>query len=237
MRLTGVYIAAPLAVSVTSCGLVTSLRRPSPPMRVFAPAESGQKDTTASGWRLRFEVPRTPEVPTVHLELLMLAPAPGERLPRAQPPSTLQTDRTDYVATYRGGEGPYRTYGFTIIARYQNRTTGPLYVSYCPPRDRTPRYSIPASDDTTEASGYDRFWGCVGHESPIVIAPHATRVDTLPIEGPNIADGRTNTPVGKLEGDFRLVYEVGTCHREGEAKCLLPLEERSSGVFNVTVKR
>ncbi len=101
-------------------------------------------------------------------------------------------------------------------------------------------YSIPLSDDSTnitEGSAYDRVWACVGHESPIVIAPRATRVDTLRIEGPNIFDGNTKAPEGMLEGDFRLVYEVGTCHREGEAKCLLPLEERSSGVFRVTIER
>lgn len=206
-------------------------------LRVFPPAESGLRDTTASGWRFRFEVPPRTEIPTVRVEPLVLASPVGNRPPHAQPPSTLQTDRTEYIATYRRGEGPYRTYGFTIIARYQNRTTGPLYVSYCPPRDRTPMYGIPVSDDTTEDSGYDRAWGCVGHESPIVVAPHATRLDTLRIEGPNAWDGRTNTPQGKLEGDFRLEYDVGTCHARGEVNCLLPLEERRSAPFRVTVKR
>jgi hypothetical protein len=98
-------------------------------------------------------------------------------------------------------------------------------------------YSVPVIDDTTEDSGYERVWACVGHESPIVIAPGATRVDTLPIEGPNTFDGHTNAPVGRLDGDFRLVYEVGTCSRDGEAKCPLPIEERRSAIFHVTIQR
>jgi hypothetical protein len=101
-------------------------------------------------------------------------------------------------------------------------------------------YSIPLSDDSanaTEGSAYERFWPCVGHESPIVIAPGATRIDTLRITGPNILDGHTMTPQGRLDGEFRLVYEVGTCRRESEAKCLLPLEERSSRAFRVTIQR
>lgn len=156
---------------------------------------------------------------------------------RAQAPSPLEVDGKEYRATCRRARGGVCSYGFTLVARYENRTADSLYVSYCPPRHRTPRYSIPLVNDTTNDSGYDRAWRCVGHKSPIVIAPHATRVDTLEIEGPNVFDGHTMVPQGKLEGDFRLVYEVGTCSSDGAAACLLPLEERSSGAFHVVRER
>ncbi len=171
--------------------------------------------------------------------LVVLWVTSGIRPCGAQLASPLRVDQTEYRAACLRGRGGC-SYSFTVVARYENRTAGPLYLSRCRPEDRTPMYSIPLIDDSanaTEGSAYDGAWGCVGHESPIVIAPRATRVDTLRIEGPNIFDGHTMAPQGKLEGDFRLVYEVGTCSRGGEAKCLLPIEERRSASFHVTVER
>jgi len=155
----------------------------------------------------------------------------------AQVASPLQVDQSEYHAACAKGKGAACRYTFTLVARYENQTGRPLYLSYCPPRYRTPRYRIPAIGDTTQDSGYDRAWFCVGHDDPIVMAPGTTRVDTLRVEGPNVLDGHTNAPQGMLDGEFRLVYEVGTCHDEGVVRCLLPLEERSSGVFRVVRPR
>ena len=134
-----------------------------------------------------------------------------------------------------GGEGQARTYAFTIIARYENPTADTLYLPRCLPRQRTPEYGVEVVDDTTEDSGYDPVWACVGHDSPIVVAPHAARVDTLRIEGPNAFDGKTNAPMGRLEGEFRLIYTVSTKCRE--PLCRARSEERRSPVFRVHVAR
>lgn len=40
-------------------------------VRIVAPVGSGLKDTTVSGQRFRFAVPRTPEVPSVRLEVVL----------------------------------------------------------------------------------------------------------------------------------------------------------------------
>lgn len=199
-------------------------------LRVYAP-DSGLKDTTASGWRFRFEVPRTAEVPTVHIELALTV---IDRPPRIELPSPL-LDRTEYTATYVRGEGQGSTYGFTIIARYENTTADTLYLPRCRPRDRTPEYGVEAIDDTTKESAYDGVWLCVGHDSPIVVAPHTARVDTLRIEGPNSFDGKTNEPLGTLEGEFRLIYTVSTKCRE--PLCRTRSEERRSPAFRVHVAR
>jgi len=152
---------------------------------------------------------------------------------RSQASMPLQVDRSEYhAARFRTDPS---TYSFTIIARYENRTGSPLYLSRCTPSAQGPTYAIPEIHDPTSDSGYDEVWACVTHGSPIVISPGATRVDTLRIEGPNILDGRNYAPKGRLEGDFRLIYEVGTSSSSGQAAGLLPLEQRSSKIFHVAI--
>ena len=123
----------------------------------------------------------------------------------AQLPVSLQVDGTEYHAACIRGIGADCTRAFTVVARYDNRTAGPLFLSRCSSAARTPMYAVEVIDDTTD-SGYDPVWACVGHDSPIVIAPRTTRVDTLQIEGPHSFDGKTHASIGRLEGDFRLVY-------------------------------
>jgi len=145
----------------------------------------------------------------------------------AQVPSPLQIDQTQYHARCIKGKGQACTYGFRLIARYENRTADSLYVDRCGPGDRTPQYGVESAADTTQEAAYDPVWACVGHDYPIVIAPHTTRVDTLRLEGPNSFGGKTNAPLGAVEGVFRLIYNVGTCWL-GRAGCrLLPQEQRS----------
>ena len=109
--------------------------------------------------------------------LVVLLALTGGRPCRAQTPSPLQVDRTEYRATCLKGRGGVCSYGFTLVARYKNRTAHSLYLSTCQPRDGAPTYGIPVIDDTTEGSGYEPFWACGGHEFPIVLASGATRVD------------------------------------------------------------
>ena len=169
---------------------------------------------------------------------MILGIALGGQPCRAQLSSSLRVDQTAYHATCISvPKGEACRYRFTLVARYENRAAVTLYLYRCRPGDRTPKYAIAAIPDSTEDSGYDRFWPCVGGVPPIVVVSRATRVDTLLVEGPNISDGKTGEPLGRLEGEFRLIYEVGTCPRSGDAPCLLPLEQRRSAVFQVTIKR
>jgi hypothetical protein len=92
-------------------------------------------------------------------------------------------------------------------------------------------YGVEVVDDTAEAA-YDYVWACVGGVSPIVIPPHTTRVDTLRMEGPNTFDGKTHAPTGKLEGEFRLLYDMSSC-LTGRTKCQLSPTRQRSGPFRV----
>jgi hypothetical protein len=168
-------------------------------------------------------MPSTRRITTLAFFELVLSSATG----LAQVSSPLRLDRSEYSATCRRGKSNTCSYAFTLVATYENRTPDTLYVSRCYPTDPTPMYGIEMVDDTTEDAAYERVWACVGHDSPIVIAPHAARVDTLRIEGPNAADGKTNAPMGKFDGEFRLLYNVSSC-QPGRSRCqLLPEWERS----------
>src|SRR5512143_1276091 len=146
--------------------------------------------------------------------------------------SPLQVDHDGYRAACIEGKGVDCRFGFTLIATYENRTSDTDYVSRCGPRDKTPKYSIEPFPDTTQRTAYARMWACVAHDFPIVTPPHTVRVDTLRIEGPNAWDGRTYAPLGILQGQFRLIYEVRPC-RQGRANCSVQPEYRWSQTFRV----
>lgn len=177
-------------------------------------------------------LPRSSLLGMLPLSCLTLLGASGS----AQAPPPLQVDRADYVARCIEGKGNACSYRFTLIARYENRTADTLYISRCGPRDRTPEYGVEAINDTTEDAAYSPAWGCYGHDSPIVVAPHVARVDTLQIQGPNAFDGKTNEPMGKFEGEFRLLYRVGACW-PGRTKCRLLPEWERSATFRVHLVR
>ena len=151
--------------------------------------------------------------------------------------TALVTDQASYVARYQRGEGSYRQYGFTLVASFQNRTGGPVYLERCYPDTPVPTFGVELVGGVGWApeSGFDPVWACVGHGSQIVVRPGDTRVDTLRIHGPNSWDGRTGAPGGSLEGSFRLVYPAGTCR--DVVRCPLPREARSSNAFEVRVER
>jgi hypothetical protein len=123
---------------------------------------------------------------------------------------TLRTDRAAYSATLIGGEGPYRTYAATVVARFTNGMSRPVYLQRCYPETPYPIYGIVSAAEGREAA-YNPSWACVGHDLPIVVSAGDTRTDSLRIAGPNAWDGHTKEPFGDLAGRFRLSYAVSTC--------------------------
>ena len=151
----------------------------------------------------------------------------------AQEASPLRVDQADYEAKCIGRKTEGCSYGFTLIARFENQTADTIYLSRCRPRDVTPRYSVETIGDTTEVAAYAKVWACVGHYFPIVAAPWTSRVDTLQLEGPQVYE-RSSAPIGRLEGTFRLAYWVSRCRSE-QPTCQLQL--RRSGAFRVHLAR
>jgi len=153
-----------------------------------------------------------------------------------QTPPSLQVDQTEYRAACVRGKGGACTYTFKLVARYHNPTADTLYINRCLPSDPTPEYGVEAVADSAEDAAYDPMWACVGHDFPVVVAPHATRIDTLQIEGPNSWDGKTNAPFGVFEGEFRLIYKVSRCW-PGRRNCRILPDEQRSQTFRVHLLR
>jgi hypothetical protein len=138
---------------------------------------------------------------------------------------TLRTDRTVYTASPIGGEGPYRTYEFTLVAQFTNGMSAPVYLERCYPSTPYPVYGIGSGAGARE-SAYDPVWACVGNDAPIVVLAGETRTDSLRVAGPNSWDGRTKEPFGDLAGQFRLSYGVGSCRAVND--CELPARVESN---------
>jgi hypothetical protein len=177
-----------------------------------------------------------------HLAGLLLLASAACETPTAEPHGltvedrrdlTLRTDRNLYEATFSGGEGTYRTYVLTVVARFSNGTDQPLYLSRCYPATSYPIYGVVATNADLEA-GYNPVWACVGHDHPIVVGSGETRVDSLRITGPNAWDGYTNEPFGPLTGRFRLSYPVATC--PGVDGCGVLSSSVESNEFEVRLK-
>ncbi|HEY7896777.1 MAG TPA: hypothetical protein VIC03_00035 [Gemmatimonadaceae bacterium] len=131
----------------------------------------------------------------------MTAPAPG---------ATLTLDASSYIAVAQAPVGTPSMFRFTVVARFRNDGSTDAHLAKCSPGSGHPVFDVALKSPGT-LSGYDPVWTCVGTD-PIVVAPGETRTDTLVIVGPTIIDGRTNQPVGQLEGIFQLRYVGDVCN-------------------------
>jgi len=125
----------------------------------------------------------------------------------------LSLDASSYVAVSGPTLQSPAIYRFTVVARFRNTGSTDAHLGRCRPDSPHPMFGVMLSpSDPRESSGYDPVWACVGHDNPIVVAPNETRVDTLVIFGPASWDGRTQKPLGKLEGTFQFVYFGDVCN-------------------------
>jgi len=146
----------------------------------------------------------------------------------------LRTAHTSYVARYEGSEGLHRQYGFTLVARIENRGGTAVYLARCYPDTPYPIYGVELVDgEDPVGAAYSRVWACVGHDRQIRVDPGEVRTDTLHIRGPNTFDGRTGQPFGSLVGRMRLRYEVQTC--PGDGACRVGGGAGASNVFTITL--
>ncbi|MEW5928782.1 MAG: hypothetical protein AB1941_15070 [Gemmatimonadota bacterium] len=152
--------------------------------------------------------------------------------------AALRSDETSYAARHQAGEGWHRRYGFTLVARFENRTGGTVHLDRCYPDWPHPTFAVGlvGAAGSPPGSAYDPVWACVGHDSPIVVLPGETRVDTLRILGPSSWDGRTLEPQGAFDGRFRLVYKASGGCRD-HLRCPLSRESSISNAFEVRVER
>lgn len=142
------------------------------------------------------------------------------------PDGVFMTDATGYLAHQITAIGTLTRYRFTVVTRYANRGTTTLYLGRCFPTSPQPLFTV-VSADLSGTSGYEYAWACTGHDKQFALAPGATRVDTLQVEGPNMWDGRTHSPLGVTSGRFKLFFDVRTAAGDGA-----PYASRSLGYSN-----
>ena len=161
----------------------------------------------------------------------------ARQLDEARDGIALVTDSVAYAATRVEDGSSLPRYAFRVIARYTNRTNGPVYLARCYPDSPTPIYDVvEARQPEQSAVAYSPFWGCVGHDRQIGVAPGASRVDTLVITGPNASKSGMSQGIGATEGAFRLVYGAQACRGDGACP-IASAVLRYSNEFRVTVSR
>ena len=156
----------------------------------------------------------------------------GARAPRELPPdldtdTPLRTDRLVYASRYEGGDGTYAQYGFDLVARFTNPTADTVFLAREYPDSPHPIYAV-------GGTAYDRVVAGGDHDRSIVVAPGATRIDTLHVLEPNAWDGRTGEFFDRLDGIARLSYDAQSCRSIGT--CPLPDSLATSHPFLIRLE-
>lgn len=150
----------------------------------------------------------------------------------AVPDVAFSTDATGYVAVPI--DPPTNRHQFTVITRFQNRGTAPVYLGRCYPNSTQPMYGVVLANGEGE-SAYAQVWACVGHNQQFMMMPGQTRIDTLTIAGPNSFPSGSPTGFGQTSGHFRVLMDVRLALGDGAKQA--PDSVRLSNEFVVTVKR
>ncbi len=145
--------------------------------------------------------------------------APGADAIEAPQGGVLTTDATSYEA--RSLSSVQGRWAFNVVVRYTNPTAQPIYLARCYPNSPQPIYGVQLTDGSNaEGAAYSLAWACVGHDKQILVAPGATRVDTLTLGGPNASDGVTGRFYGALTGRFRIFYDPQGCTGDGACRIM-----------------
>lgn len=128
----------------------------------------------------------------------------------------LGTDRDFYIAERVPLRDRYQ-YLVDVSISFTNESRHAVYLSRCFPESAHPKFGVSLESPANPGgSAFGPVWACPGHDSPIVVVPGATRVDSITLRGPNVYQGES--PLGHLGGMVRLVYHAYSCREP--ADCL-----------------
>ena len=115
----------------------------------------------------------------------------------------LQSDQVSYTATVIGS-GPTAHPGFTLIARYVNRSNAPIYLERCLGTDAQPQIGVQFVFADSVAFGPPGLLpgACTG-TAPLAVAAGTVRTDTFTVAAPSL-----------LPVDARIYYDVSSCGNE-----------------------
>ncbi|MFI5312518.1 MAG: hypothetical protein ACHQQ3_14880, partial [Gemmatimonadales bacterium] len=124
------------------------------------------------------------------------------------PAGTFTTDASVYLAHRIAGAGDSSRYQFTVISRFENRGSVPLFLGRCFPNSVQPLFTVFVADTSGNESAYAQPWACIDNQAQFEVAPGRARLDTLQVAGPNLFDSRTRKLIGVTEGSFRMLFDV-----------------------------
>jgi hypothetical protein len=136
--------------------------------------------------------------------------------PEDQVRAPFTTDATSYTAKRVSGNDPdVLTYSFIAITRYTNATTTPVRLPTCSTRGPGPLYGFTNVDEPLP-SGWIVYgpgvFVCLAGQQWIDVAPGATRVDTLHLEGTALVNAATGSVSPWIvEGQFRMFIQAMSC--------------------------
>ena len=135
----------------------------------------------------------------------------------------LQSEQDSYTATTIGS-GPSAVLGFTLIARYVNRSNAPIYIERCRESDTQPMYGAQSvAADSVPAGPTDQIPGACAGNAPLAVAAGTVRMDTFTVAAPS-----------PLPANMRIYYDVSSCGNAlGLCGAMLPDSERVSNTFQV----
>lgn len=143
--------------------------------------------------------------------------------PPIPPTGPFLTDSVRYVSRQVSSA----TFKFSVVARYSNPLNAPIHLRRCSADAPHPDYDVDLL--SPGSNGYVVTHGCDANDSPIVVAPGATRTDTLTIVGP------TSSGSGMaLSGVFRLTYPATVCPTAGSCSPATDSLQHSNA-FTVTL--
>jgi hypothetical protein len=156
--------------------------------------------------------------------------APGEQpTPPVRDNSPVQTDSLIYTLEYRSG-----VYEAEAVARYVNRTAGPVYFDRCMPHDQKPMYGLVPAEDRQKRPVLGMAWACVGGVPPGSVAPGDSIHIPVWLGSLNAPYSDPPTTMADRTGCFRLLLRlVRSPGKDSDRSELLPEEQRRSNIFCV----
>jgi hypothetical protein len=157
-------------------------------------------------------------------------PVPGEQpTPPVRDNSPVQTDSLIYTLEYRSG-----IYEAEAIARYVNRTAGPVYFDRCMPHDQKPMYGLVPVEARQKRPVLGMAWACVGGVLPGSVAPGDSIL--IPVWLVSADSPYSDPPITMADrtGCFRIHLRlVRSPGKDSDRSELLPEEQRRSNIFCV----
>jgi hypothetical protein len=114
-----------------------------------------------------------------------------------------------------------------VTITFRNPLAQAILIDRCTPDSETPMFSVVQADARHTPASMNPDWACVGHNSPLVVPPGASRRDVIHV-GLRAEDA---APVGRVLGPF----QVGYLARGESGGTLLPDSLRLSTPFRIQV--